>query len=142
MRDARERRLTQELRAYDSKLYAKRESNGSIHVYREGVRFFPFEYHGNNFLASFPSPHFVLALTHNWSLKGRPVDWGIEPLMNRIREIDGWRDDRVADKLIDSYEKVAEQKEKDLRNKNEAFFYDQRSEFKKAFSDINTSNMR
>jgi hypothetical protein len=139
--DSREKLLTRVLREYDRKLYAKREGTGAIHVYREGTGFYPFEYDGKNFLASYPTPYFVLALTDTWTVRGTPVEWGIEPLITRIREIDVWHDDAQASRLVEAYKKKDRQNEKDLRNKNEAFFREQRSEFKKAFKDINTSQM-
>lgn len=141
MGDSRTKLLTRHLRGYDRKLYAVRVSNGCIHVYRESTGFYPFEYDGISFLASYSSPNFILALTDDWTIRGRPVEWGVEPLMRRIQEIDCWRDDRIGEKLLQSYSKSEETKQKDLRNKNEAFFADQRSEFKKAFKDINVSHM-
>lgn len=141
MGDSRTRVLTKHLRRYDDKLYAKREQTGAIHVYRDGVGFYPFEWNGLNFKASFPSPDFVLALTDNWTVRGRPIEWGIEPLLHRIQKIDGWRNDHMADKLIEGYERRDMQKKKDLHNQNEAFFGDHHRQFKKAFSEINTSNM-
>ena len=141
MGDSRENILTQHLRAYDSKLYAQREQNGAIHVYREGSRIETFEHNGETYLYLKVQPMFVLALTDNWNIKGRPVDWGIDPLINRIQEIDAWNKGLTIDEMIQGYDKRTENIAKDRRNQNEAWLYDNRSIFKKSFNEVNTSNL-
>jgi hypothetical protein len=141
MGDSRENILTERLSAYDSKLYAKREHNGCIYVYRKASKIVRFEHKDQSYLYPQESPMFVLALTDNWNVKGKPVDWGIEPLMNRIQEIDAWNRGLTIDAMIQGYEKQTENLARDRHNQNEAWLYDNRSIFKKTFNDTNTSNL-
>lgn len=88
-----------------------------------------------------PAPHFVFALTDNWKLQGISVDWGIDPIMNKVRECDLWQRN-LAEESIRSVEKGMESKKRDLKNNNEAFIKDWRRPFAKMFNDYNISSMK
>lgn len=141
--DSRTRILTEHLRRYESKLYAIRDDKTkAIHVMREGtIVCGPFEHEGIKYLYTKPSPHFIMALTDNWNVRGTPVDWGIEPLLARLQEIDSWNRGRTVDDLIKSYEKRDASMARDRMNQHESWAYDHRSLFKKDWKDINTSNL-
>ena len=141
MGDSRTRILTEHLKKIDSKLYATRCSDGRIDVYRKAKRFIPFEYEDKKFLYSVDQPNFILALTDNWSVRGKPVEWGIDPLIHRMQEIDAWNKGLTAEDFIKDYEKADESRARARMNSHEAFLKDARPAFKKAFNDINTSNM-
>lgn len=141
MQDSRTRTLTSHLKGIDGKLYAERELGGMICVYRESTRGESFEHDGQRYVYPRSHPHLILALTHNWNVNGVPVEWGIEPILHRMQEIDLWNRGRTANELIESYEKSDQIRAKDRRNMYEAWSGDNRSVFKKAFKDINTSNM-
>jgi hypothetical protein len=124
--ELRLRTLNKELKHIDRNLFAKKESNGVVHLYRKS---------GLN--AS--DACFVTALTHNWAADGSPREWGIEVIKARLRAMDLWRDNNVVDELMLCYEKQKESERKDFRNNVESFLYDFRRQFARATSDINTS---
>jgi len=138
--DSRTKLLTQYLKELDPKLFAKREGE-MIVVYRDSNRMEHFEYEGQKYGYVKTSPIYILALTDNWTSKGRPVEWGIEPLMRKMRAIDSWNQGFTADDLIQSYEARDASNARDRINGHEAWLRDNRSMFKKAFNDINTSNL-
>lgn len=124
--DAKVGSLNKHLRFHDSELYAQRESNGVINVYRKAI----------------PYPHFIMSLTDTWNASGKPVDYGVEVVIARVKAHDLWNRSDMIDELIKDYEKSYESKERDRKNNIEAFLYDFRSQFKKAFNDVNTSNLK
>jgi hypothetical protein len=124
--DSRAKTLTRHLRAHDSKLFAVNFKEDRIDVYRKSD------------LGCNP-PHFLFPLTDDWTISGRPVEWGIEVVLARIKAHDLWRDDSLAEQLIASYEKASESKDRDRRNNLESFLYDYRSTFAKATNGVNTS---
>lgn len=139
--DSRTDILTHHIKKIDPLLYCEREVNGMICVYRDSKRVEYFEFDGQKYLHLKSVPNIILALTDTWSVRGNPVDWGIEPLIHRLQEIDCWNKGRTADDLIEDYEKMQESKDRARMNGHEAFLRDNRSVFKKAFNDINTSNL-
>lgn len=120
--------ITRALRSYDPCLYAQNTHENRIDIYRKNRE-------------SISPPHFLFSLTDTWQTTGRPVEWGVEPLMNRIRAMDLWRDDQFVEKWIAQHEKAQESRDRDRRNSVEAFLYDFRSQFQKATNDINTSTL-
>ena len=123
--------LTKHLRAYDRELYAScekhplRDDKVMYVLRRNRVR--PHE------------PHFIFALTQDWSPKGRPVEWGIEVVMNRIKAMDLWKDETIVDRVIRDGEKIEESEKREARNTIESFLKDFRREFAKGTNHINTS---
>lgn len=137
----RAKRLTRALQAYDSALFCGQE-NGVLNVYRRTKTYEKYDLDGSVLLASKPFRHHVMALTHNWNVSGVPVDWGIEPILCRVKAMDLWNNDlHSAATLIKGYEKAKEIEEKDFRNNVESFLYDFRSQFAKATNDVNTSTL-
>jgi len=136
----RERVLTKHLKAHDSKLYAKREEYGAIHVYRETVGFDVCDWEGGKLLISRLQPHFVFALTDNWTVTGKPIEWGIEPVMARVKEMDLWNQNTL-EKILAHNQAIDESNDRSRMTNHEAFAADIRSQFKKAFSDVNVSSL-
>jgi hypothetical protein len=66
------------------------------------------------------------------------VDWGIEPILARLKEMDLHNRDVVGD-LIRDYEKREQAKARHMRSENEAFFSHNHKRFARATSDINTA---
>ncbi len=133
-------RITRELRQYDPCLFARKEQ-GMVKIFRRTNRLEFYDVDGVSIGFLKEDPHLVCALTHNWSVNGVPVDWGLEPICKKIRESDLWNRDTLADELISSYEKAAESKDRQQRNDNEAFLSDFRPQFARAFNDVNTSGL-
>lgn len=136
----RAQRITQELRRYDPFLFAKKE-DGVIRIYRRTKRLEFYDVNGVPMGFLKEDPHFVFALTHNWKPQGIPVDWGLEPIMKKIRDNDLWNRDGLADELLASYEKQAASAERHRRNETEAFLGEFRPQFARTFNDVNTSTM-
>lgn len=83
----------------------------------------------------------IFSLTDTWNVRGRPVPWGIEPVMARIREMDLWRDDSWADRMIEQSAQSEERKAHDRRTMTENYLYENHSRLKRAWGDVNTANM-
>lgn len=125
---SRIRELTLALRSHDSCLYAQETKLGRIDVMRKSS-------YGET------PPHFLFALTDDWKPTGRPVPWGIEVVINRIKAQDLWRDDTLVEQLIAANTKAEEAKDRDFRNSVESFLYEFRPQFHKATNEINTSTL-
>lgn len=121
--------ITRELKKHDSCLYAQETRPGRIDVYRKSQ-------HGDH------PPHLVMALTDDWGVKGVPVPWGTDVILERIRAHDLWRDDSFVERWIASHEKSEEGRDRDRRNNIESFLYDFRSQFQRATNDVNTSLLK
>lgn len=126
--DSRVREVNRVVKGYDKYLVAQRERNGAIHIYRK---------------TSDPADplHFVMALTDNWTVRGKPRNWGLEVVVNRIAAHDLWKDETVVDRIEASLAKAEESKEKGMRNSIESFLYDFRRQFARATDGINVSSL-
>lgn len=122
----RVKELNRVLSSYDRNLYSQCLRYPRIDIYRKS------DY-------AMSPPHFLFALTDNWKVDGRPVEWGIELVLDRIRANDLWRDDSFVENYLKLTDKWKESKERDRKNNMESFLYDFRSEFHKATKDINTA---
>jgi SOS response regulatory protein OraA/RecX len=125
--DTRVKSLTRALKAYDYKLFAQRRRDGVICVMRDSE-------------LRLSCPNFIMALTNNWTVEGRPVEWGIEVVINRLKAHDLWNNDTFVTNWLKEEEKETESRDKARRNSIESFLYDFRSQFAKATNDINTGN--
>jgi hypothetical protein len=132
--------ITSEIKKLDHKLFCEREADLFIVKRKKWVpRAFELE-DGSTLTYLVERPHNILYLTHNWSLKGKPVDWGVDQVITRLNAIDTTKRDifREVDK---NNQKLDESQERDMRNEIEAWAYDSHSAFKKDFSQINTSTV-
>lgn len=137
----RAHRISDAVQTYDYLLYAKADWD-SIKIYRKCKEY-------RNDWLSFEVPllvvqrndHLVMSLTDTWGARGKKVDWGIEPIMARLKAMDLWNSHNVADEFFKNEEKHKKSKERDFRNNVESFLYDFKSQFQKATGDINTSSM-
>jgi hypothetical protein len=119
--------ITRAVRRYDKELFAKklREPFGSIGVYRKDKS----------------GPSFVFALTENWTINAPPREWGIEPVIARLRAMDLWTVETAFDRFDRQEKKSEEQKERNRKHNVESFLHEFRGEFKKTFAGVNTSLM-
>jgi hypothetical protein len=120
--------LTGYLKHYDGELFAVCNKPPRIDVYRQSRD-------------KLSPPHFIFSLTDNWTAQGRPVDWGVEPVISRLRAMDLWNSGVTADDVLKQNEMVEEGKSRDLRNNIESFLLDFRRQFAKATDGINTSTL-
>jgi len=132
--------ITHEVQKYDRELYCT-VIQDVLAVCRKTYKAEHYEIAPNEHLTYLrESPHLVFPLTDTWSMNGKPVDWGLEPIMAKIRAADLWKRN-VAEDLIASYEAKNETQRKDVRNQTEDFLYENHAKFKRAFADINTSSL-
>ncbi len=134
--------LTKHLKAHDRELYCAKNNNHILCVYRNGYRSEVYDVDGHTIVYNRPSPHYIFALTDTWSTNGKSVDWGIEPILARIKAGDLWNNPKFVEDLIASYELDEKTREKDQRNNIESFLLDFRRQFAKTFSDVNTSTIK
>lgn len=139
--DYRIKKLTKDLKRFDSKLYAMRGDNGKIlvmrefshmvpHIVKEGVYiFFPIR-----------SDFMILPLTDNWLMTGNPVPWSNFNVISRLQEIDSWNRDVVGE-VREHNEKVQASKDREFSNNAESFFSEHHKSFQKQFSDVRVANM-
>lgn len=141
MVDGRVRTITSHLRRYDPDLYADRATDGIITVYRKYRTYIPYSYEGKNLYVSTIVPQWIMALTRDWSANTQAIDWGIEPLLSKIKTMDQWRKDSALDESRRHNEMAAKIKERSFRNNVRALAADVRRDFAKATNDINTASM-
>jgi hypothetical protein len=135
------KRLTEELKKHDPNLYALKTNSGMRQVWRKAEKW-DAAYSGTEEEAPSSSPtQFILALTEDWTLKGKAVEWGIEPVMHKILEMDSWRDDSILFNLRRERERQKELRDRERKNEMKARAYDMRRDFAKATNEINTSTL-
>ncbi len=132
--------ITKHLRSYDRELYCAEDTEGKLCVWRKVSKAERLTYEGVNLVFVRPDSHRVFSLTHDWGVKGRPADWGILPIMAKVKSCDIWQRDIVRDLEIQE-EKIEKSASRDLDNKNEAFLKEFRPQFAKAFNDTRVANM-
>jgi hypothetical protein len=137
----RANKITAAIQAHDYLLYAK-DDGRAIRIYRKQKEFRP-EYLGfeKPVLNLVRNDYLVMSLTDTWGMNGRRVDWGIEPILARLKAMDLWNSGNIGDQFFEDEKKHEESKSKEFRNNVESFLYDFKGQFAKATSDINTSNL-
>lgn len=138
----RERRITQELKKHDSSLYAKTNRFGITQVFKKYSSLVPYEIDGKKVYCLEPNDLYIFSLTVDWTPKSPVADWGLEPLMRKLRSIDAWNKDSEVHQINKMNEKVDESKARHMKNESEAFASDVLyPAFKKTMGDINTANL-
>jgi hypothetical protein len=137
----RAERITREVQTYDRELYCDKNMEGMLCIYRKGRRYESYQLEDGSVLTyARPSPHFVFALSDTWRATGKPVEWGVVPILNRLKALDLWNRDLVGE-LEAAYDKDEESNARKRRNDTESFLLDFRSQFKKTFNDTRVANM-
>lgn len=121
--------LNRQLREFDSELSARCQEAPRIDVYRQGRD-------------KCSPPFYIFSLTDNWGLRGKPVEWGIECILARLKAIDLWNQGTTSvDQILAEQDKLDESRARERKNNLESYLYDIRRGFAKATNDINTSLM-
>lgn len=143
MRSWQETRLTGAVKRHDPKLFVKKDDFGRMVVWRESYELRPYNIDGAVIHCMESAPHFIMALTHNWTMTGNPCDWGVDPLLERLKVIDGWSAKSFVNAEMEEVNQRANKSlKRDMDNKLEAAAYESHATFKKVFSDVNTANMK
>lgn len=139
--DFRALRLTQEVKKYDSDLFVRRTTGGMLQVCRDRYEWDTYRVDGSTLRALVLKPQVILALTDTWNVNGRPVEWGIEPVMVQLRSMDTWTQEGLFEDMVKRREKKEADKQREFNNNVRAAALDMRPEFAKATNDINASSL-
>lgn len=137
----RVKRLTEVLKSHDRALYASRSSNGMIQVWRQADRWEASLIPEGAENPDRPCPQFILPLTDNFKLNGKPVEWGLDPLLRMIQSMDSWSQEDILGDVTKTRESEKRVRERSRNNDIRARAYDMRREFARSFNDINTSTL-
>lgn len=130
------------LRSYDSQLFVSRTMDGVACVFRKHKRFVPVtEWEGGKLCNLIEDKQFVFALTDNWSASGRPREWGIDFVLNRIREIDTLANERMIEEMDEANAKIDESRKRSMKNEMEGFWAYERKRFARATDGILTHSL-
>lgn len=133
---------TRALRRYDRDLYAGKNREGLTCIFRKTKRYEPIcETEGFRLLNLLECKQFVFALTDNWTALGTPRDWGIEHVLNKVKQSDALMNERLFDEMDAHNERVDESERRATRNEMEAFWSHERRRFAKSTDDILTHSL-
>lgn len=132
--------LTEHLKEHDRALFAQKH-DGVIHVFRKTTRIESCGWNGGTLLYTRDDKAHVLSLTDDWSIRGKPVDWGTEPVMSRLREIDGWNR-HLFDEMLEQHQAVDSQKDRRFKSNNEDFLKDFRPQFARAYNEFSVGQLK
>lgn len=139
--DSKVKSLTRALKDHDRELFARRDHNGIIVVYRWVMGSHQVPWIGDGTLTVLEKqPEYIFALTDTWGPRGRGIDAGIEVVLARLK----YGDTHNRDVLEDLEKQEARDKEssdRKLRSDADAYAREHRREFAKITNDINTSNL-
>lgn len=139
--DSELRFINKVVKAHDRDLFAERSHLGHIRIMRKSKRSEVFLAADNTVMSVYrDAPQFVCALTDDWTANGSPVSWGSEVVVNRLKKHDVWNNEALFADIEKEQQRAEESREKDLRNKNEAWLSDNHGLFKKAFNDVRVAN--
>lgn len=142
MKSWQEIRLTRAVKQHDPKLFVEKNYKGIMQVLRESYSHKAYYVDGYVLSALVPAPHFIMALTDNWTASGNPCEWGIEPIMRRLQSIDSWNDLSFVNKDMENHnQKIDESEKREINRKIEDSVRESHSTFKRVFADVNTANM-
>lgn len=132
-------RLNQTVKKLDPDLYVIENSSGMRQIWRKAKRkdLEGLEESGRTELSN----ELILALTDTFTLRGKPVDWGLEPIVSQLKSMDSWRDDRIYDDMVERRKRQEEWSKESQRHEIRARAADMRKDVARAFNDVNTSTL-
>jgi hypothetical protein len=133
--DSYQRRVHKLVNEFDKNLVCRRGPDGVPRVIQQVTDWTLFDLDGTTVAYPVTKDHLVFSLTDNWSGKGKPVEWGLEPIFQKLREISIERRDAQIRELEDEQRKAEELKEKRAMSKFEDIALETRDIYKKTFSD-------
>lgn len=120
---------TRALRSYDKDLFCDVNQDGVLCVFRKAKRYQLVWEDGFTIYELKEGKQYIFALTENWALSGRPIGWGIELVVNRIREIDTLANEQFFEKMDEANARADESKRRSVRNEMEGFWSHERKRF-------------
>lgn len=123
--------ITSYLKRYDKDLYADRTRDGRINIFRKYRSYDYYRMGETNLYVSTIRPQFVCGLTLDWSETGTPVEWGIEPILTKIKRMDQWREN-ILKQIHDRNDQIDRDNKRQKTNEIRARAADCRKEFARA----------
>lgn len=131
------RAYTRAVKRYDRDLYCDKNRMGVLCIFRRVKRYIPVvEAKDFKLLNLAEDKQLVFSLTDTWTAQGKPRAWGVDIVLDRLREIDLQARERLIEEMDAANERVDQSLERDRRNKFEAFASDFRHIVKKETDDI------
>ena len=89
-------KLNQLAKSYDSTLFATGNEGQPLIIWRDMpmYEFSPTGRDGEGYTYAGRSRQFVLALTDTWDMRGRPIEWGWEPVRAQLAAMDSHNNGR------------------------------------------------
>lgn len=128
------------LKRYDPDLFLSRDQ-GVWRIMRKSYTLETYDLGGFVLRNLAYKPVLICPLTHNWRITGKPVEWGLEPLWEKLQKMDFWTNKRALEELELEEERQEEAKKRSFRNKIEDFWYETHDKFKKSTNDVLTHSM-
>jgi len=141
MVDWQVRRITKEVQRHDKNLFAKRSHTGKVQIFRKAKTYRKEVLDNCTLFYLVDAPQYVISLTDDWSGNGKNVEWGLEPIRQRLKAIDLWSNEQLFEEIMNQNEEVDVSNERNLKNNTENFLYEFRDQFKKTFNNVNTANL-
>ena len=133
---------TRALKQYDRDLYAGRSKDGLPCVFRRSKRYEVVgEWDDFKLLNLREDKQFIFALTDNWLASGKPRDWGIDFVLQKIKSIDALANERFLEEIDAENERIEKSRARSLKNEMEAFWSHERRRFAKATDGILTHSL-
>ena len=130
------------LKSYDKDLFADRNIDGTLCVFRHSKAFEPvIETEGFRLLNLKKRKQYIFALTDTWGLSGNPRDWGVDDVLDHVQKIDSLSNQNFLDAADKLNERVEQKKKRGLKNEMEAFWSHERRRFAKATDHILTHSL-
>lgn len=130
-------KYTRAVKRYDRDLLCDFNLQRQLCIFRKTKRFVPVCVdEGFKFLNLVEAREYVFALTDNWSTSGRKRAWGVDFVLNRLREVDLQAQERFFEEMDAQEERVEESKRRSFKNEAEAWASDNRRAFQKATEDV------
>jgi hypothetical protein len=136
----RAEQVTDFIKRFDRQLYCEKGRDGKLRVFRKDQRIESYDVDGITILFTRPAPYLVFALTEDWTLNTAAIDWGLEPILARLKACDLWARD-LATESIKSIEHANKSRERAVDNHIESYLIENRREFARRTNDINTSTL-
>lgn len=141
MLSERLQKIQRELKRYDKMLFVYSNKFGIDLVMRQADRLEASDYNQIEPEVSALHPQIIFALTDDWKPTGNPVPWGIEPVMERLKWMDSWRDPDMFRRMEKNNELCEDDESRQRHNNLRALAADVRPELKKAYGDYITRYM-
>ncbi len=142
MSDARA--YTRALKSYDTDLFASRTRDGVLAVFRKHTRYEYFGYVdelGGNLFYPIDGKQLIFPLTDNWMMSGNPRSWGIDIVVDKIRQGDARANEALFDEMDAHNERIELSEKRSMNNEIESFWKHERRRFAKATDDVLTHSL-